>query len=215
MDRDDDQRPSEAGTPPVRDADAEPAAAENGPQGGPPDGPSAEPPGESSAEAVAAGAAYAALGVLGLLFGVLGSFAQGWLVGSVPAAAIVLTAVNFAAVRLTAWAMRSPLGGVVFAVPWGVVVLLMSMKRAEGDLVVPGTAAGYVFILGGVVGAVIAAALQPGRRPPGEWLVRGPMSAPKADIRPDAGPGAEPEAAPDAGPREMGHGHARERQSRP
>jgi hypothetical protein len=170
--------------------------------------PSAEAPAESSAEssaeAVAAGAAYAALGVLGLLFGVLGSFAHGWLVGAVPVAAIVLTAVNFAAVRLAAWAMRSPLGGVVFAVPWGLVVLLMSIKRSEGDLVVPGTAAGYVFILGGVIGAVIAAALQPTRRPPGEWLVRGPLSAPQADVKRDTGPG------PDAAPREMDRGHARE-----
>ncbi|WP_285491922.1 DUF6113 family protein [Actinomadura sp. NBRC 104425] len=201
MDRDDDRRPSETGTPPVRHADAGPTA----PAGEPPTGPETESSAESSAEAVAAGAAYAALGVLGLLFGLFGSFAQGWLVGAVPVAAIVLTAVNFAAVRLAAWAMRSPLGGVVFAVPWGLAVLLMSIKRSEGDLVVPGTAAGYVFILGGVVGAVIAAALQPTRRPPGEWLVRGPLSAPQAGTRPEKGPD------PDAAPREMDHGHARER----
>ncbi|GLW62227.1 hypothetical protein Arub01_04710 [Actinomadura rubrobrunea] len=187
MDRE--QRPPEAGAPQPWGADgrfvAGPAVPPAGPPGGVPVGPPGGHVAGQAAEAVLTGAAYAALGVLGLVFGLIGSFAQGWLVGSVPVAAIVLVAVNFGVVRLAAWAMRSPLGGVVFATGWGVVVLLMSLPRSEGDLTIPGTLSGYVFIVGGLVAAVVAAALQPGRRPPGQWLLRGAQPAAG-----DAGAGA-------------------------
>ncbi|MFC9972657.1 DUF6113 family protein [Spirillospora sp. NPDC127200] len=120
-----------------------------------------------------AGAAYAALGLLAAVVAVLGAFAQDWSLGGAPVAAIGLVAANFVFVRLAGWAMGSRLGAVIPAVVWSLTVFLLSFQRPEGDLVIPGTVAGYVFIFGGMVAAVIAAGTTPTRRPAGEWLTRG------------------------------------------
>jgi hypothetical protein len=176
VDKDEAPGPSLAEQAPPRDADAVSADGE----GKPPDGAQAPVPSgdvDAAAEAVVSGAAYAALGVLGVLIGLIGSFAQDWTADSVPIAAVVLVGVVFGVVRLAAWAMESPLGGVVTALGWGLVTLVMSLQRPEGDLVIPGTTPGYVYIVGGLVAAVIAAAAQPARRAPGEWLTRGPFTA--------------------------------------
>ncbi|MFC6934192.1 DUF6113 family protein [Actinomadura yumaensis] len=120
-----------------------------------------------------AGAAYAALGLLGGVVGLLGSFALNWSTGDVPVAAVLLVLLVFAMVRLAGWGMAGRLGAAVPAVVWGVVVMVLSMQRPEGDLVVPGTAAGYVYIIGGLVAAVLAVSRVPSNRPPGEWLTVG------------------------------------------
>lgn len=124
-------------------------------------------------EAIVSGAAYAALALLGAAFGVVGSFAQNWTAGPVPVASIVLVALVFAMVRLAGYGMGGRLGATVPAAAWVIVAFLMSVRRAEGDLVVPGTVAGYVFIVGGMVAAVAGVMLVPASRAPGEWLLRG------------------------------------------
>jgi hypothetical protein len=126
---------------------------------------------EAPGDAFVSGAAYAALGILGGVFGVVGSFAQGWSLGGVPVAAIALVALVFAMAWLSGRGMGGRLGATIPAVVWGVVVFVLSMRRPEGDLVVPATLAGYVFIIGGMVAAVIGVMLVPPARPPGDWLL--------------------------------------------
>jgi uncharacterized membrane protein len=60
--------------------------------------------------------------------------------------------------RCAGWAMESRLGVAATAVPWLVITVLLSTRRAEGDLVVTGTLAGYVYIFGGAIAAVAAVA---------------------------------------------------------
>jgi Flp pilus assembly pilin Flp len=136
----------------------------------------AEPkPPNPRVEAFVSGAAYGALALLGALVGLVGSFAQDWTAGSsaLPVAAVVLIAVNFGMVRLAGWGMGTRLGAVIPTLTWAAVVFLMSQRRPEGDLVVPGTTPGYVYLIGGLVAAVIAVALVPVQRPPGDWLTGG------------------------------------------
>ncbi|TDD81040.1 hypothetical protein E1293_19540 [Actinomadura darangshiensis] len=126
--------------------------------------------GEKPGDAFVSGAAYAALGLLGGVFGVVGSFAQDWSAGPVPVAAIVLVVLVFAMALLSGRGMGGRLGATIPAVVWAVVVFVLSMRRPEGDLVVPGTTAGYVFILGGMIAAVIGVMLVPPAGRPGDWL---------------------------------------------
>jgi hypothetical protein len=89
----------------------------------------------------------------GLGAGVLGSFAHastsyGLPVGLVAALGLCLGV--FAVARL-AGSSRAPVAGA--AVGWATAVLLLSVQRPEGDLVVPGTALGYCWLVGGMLGA--------------------------------------------------------------
>ncbi|TDC67876.1 hypothetical protein E1200_13585 [Actinomadura sp. GC306] len=129
------------------------------------------PGGETPVDAVVAGAAYAVLALLGVVFAVFGSFVQNWTFGPVPVAAIVLSVLVFCVVRLAGLGMGGRLGAAVPAVMWGVTAFVMSMRRAEGDLAVPGTVAGYVYIIGGMVAAVAGVMLVPAARPSGDWLL--------------------------------------------
>lgn len=117
-------------------------------------------------EGFATGGAYGALVALGAVLGVIGSFQFSWELGEVPVAAILLTAVNFAAFRAAGWAMGAKLGSVAIAVPWLLVVIVLASPRAEGDLVVTGTGPGWVFILGGGFAASLAIAWTRPVRPP-------------------------------------------------
>ncbi|NVI86666.1 DUF6113 family protein [Actinomadura sp. BRA 177] len=137
----------------------------------PADGGGSGPAKEGPLDAFVSGAAYAALALLGGVFGVVGSFAQDWTVGPVPVVAIVLVALVFAMARLSGLGMGGRLGATIPAVVWGVVVFILSMRRTEGDLVVPGTLAGYLFIIGGMVAAVVGIMMVPPARPPGDWLL--------------------------------------------
>jgi hypothetical protein len=119
-------------------------------------------------EAFVTGGAYGALGVAGAVIGLLGSFYQSVTVGQVPVPAIAFALLNLGGFRLAGWAMRTRLGAVVPTLGWLLVVFFMSSKRPEGDLVVSGSTAGYVFLLGGVIGAVIAIART---RPTRPWVL--------------------------------------------
>ncbi|MEU9845608.1 DUF6113 family protein [Actinomadura sp. NPDC048032] len=179
MDKDDrarvrlakDGRPADAG---AHDAEAdaaevEPAGAGAAAEGG---GASAAPAdGERPGDAFVSGAAYAALGVLGGVFGVVGSFAQDWSVGPVPLTALVLVALVFVMTWASGKAMGGRLGAFVPALLWGVVVFVLQMRRPEGDLVVSATLPGYLFVIGGMVAAVVGIMLVPPARPPGEWML--------------------------------------------
>ncbi|NDU71636.1 hypothetical protein GWI34_03200 [Actinomadura sp. DSM 109109] len=130
-----------------------------------------QPDGEGPGDAFVSGAAYAALGVLGGVFGVVGAFAQDWSAGPVPLAALVLVALVFAMAWGAGRAMGGRLGALVPALAWGIVVFVMQLRRPEGDLVVPASLPGYVFVVGGMVAAVVGIMLVPPARPPGEWML--------------------------------------------
>lgn len=130
-----------------------------------------ERPEEAPLDAFVSGAAYAVLGLLGGVFGLVGSFAQDWAAGPVPVAAIILVVLIFCMARLAGHGMGGRLGATIPAVVWAVVVFVMSMRRPEGDLVVPATLAGYVYIIGGMVAAVIGVMTVPTAGAPGDWLL--------------------------------------------
>ena len=127
-----------------------------------------DPPAEPvpPAPAFVTGAVYGALIVLGLLLGLVGSFEFAWTAAGVPVAAIALAVVHLAVFRAAGWAMQSRLGVAATAVPWLLVTVVLSTRRPEGDLVVTGTLAGYVYIFGGAIAAVAAVA---STRPGGSW----------------------------------------------
>ena len=107
-------------------------------------------------EAFVSGGAYGVLAVAGAMAGLLGSFYHAVGVGPIPAFAIAFALLNLGAFRLAGWAMATRLGAVTPALGWLLIVIFMSSSRPEGDLVIGGTAAGYVYILGGSIAAVLA-----------------------------------------------------------
>jgi hypothetical protein len=116
------------------------------------------------------GLAYGVLAVLGLLLGLLGSFEFSWRAGSVPVAAIVLSVVNLLVFRAAGWAMESKLGAGVPALLWMIILVVLSSRRPEGDLVVTGTSPGYVYMFGGAAAALVAILWTRSARP---WMLTG------------------------------------------
>ena len=149
---------------------------------------------DAALEAFVSGAAYAALGLLGAVVGVVGSFAQAWTVGSVPVAAIVLILLNFAIARAAGWAMGRRTAAAVPVLLWAVVALVLSIGRSEGDLIVPGTLPGYLFIIGGLAAGALAVSLVPAARPSGSWLTRGATPADRPGSAAPPAPGRPPES---------------------
>jgi hypothetical protein len=56
-----------------------------------------------------------------------------------------------------------------------IILFVLASKRPEGDLVVTGTAAGYVYMFGGAVAALVAIAWTRSARP---WVLAGAPQAP-------------------------------------
>lgn len=104
------------------------------------------------------GLAYGLLAVLGVVLGVIGSFEFAWEIGDIPVAAVLLSVLNLAVFRAAGWAMESKLGAVVPALLWMIILFVLASRRPEGDLVVTGTTAGYVYMFGGAFAALAAVA---------------------------------------------------------
>jgi hypothetical protein len=128
-------------------------------------------------EAFVSGGAYGVLVVGGATIGLLGSFYQAVDTGPVPVLAIAFTLLNLGAFRLAGWAMGTRLGAVIPALGWLLVVIFLSSRRAEGDLVISASAAGYVFILGGSAAAILAVART---RSTHNWLLPASLPPPEA-----------------------------------
>jgi len=117
------------------------------------------PTGETHPAVTAGG--YIALFLLGMVQGLVGVFqysrGPGVLVAVLFAAAIGVTCV------LGAWGMRTAVAGVLPAVGWFVVTLVLSGNAAGGSVIVTDTAAGKWFLFGGslcaAAGAVLAVVL--------------------------------------------------------
>jgi hypothetical protein len=142
--------PHESAGPPARSA----ASAASAERPGMDDAGPAAPP--TRLEAFVSGGAYGVLAVSGAVVGLLGSFYHAVDVGPIPAFAIAFALLNLGAFRLAGWVMGTRLGATAPALAWLLIVIFMSSRRPEGDLVISGSAAGYVYILGGSVAAVLA-----------------------------------------------------------
>ena len=112
--------------------------------------------------------AVAALGGFGA--GLLGSFGHAQTSYGVPVGLLIGLGLSLAVFVTAGLASRSR-GPVTWAaLGWVSVVLLLSVRRPEGDLVVPGTLLGYVWLLGGtlVAGAAVSwPYASTGQTPPG------------------------------------------------
>ena len=106
------------------------------------------------------GATYASYGLvllLALLLAVWGSFLVPLRIGTVPVPVSWLIAV--VGNGLLGWVGGRLLGRLGAAGPgvvWLAVALTFGSQRAEGDLVVPGTAVGLVFLVAGAVASAVA-----------------------------------------------------------
>ena len=101
----------------------------------------------------------------GALAGVLGSFVHPLDVARLPlglALAVLLTA----GVLVTWGLLVGRAGAVAAAFGWVAVVLLLAARRPEGDLVVPASVSGYLWLLGGLVLAAACIALPYGASAP-------------------------------------------------
>jgi uncharacterized membrane protein YGL010W len=123
---------------------------------------------------VATAAAVAGLSLLAVLTAVVEAFlVPVELVPGLSVATLLAVAANLALTR-AAWAAtgRGALA-VVPALAWLVTAFGLGFERAEGDLVVPGTGSGLLFLLAGTVAAAVGAGYRPrprsrGPRPPGD-----------------------------------------------
>ncbi len=101
--------------------------------------------------------AYALLVLLTVLLALWGAFLVPTRVGArlVPVSWAVAVVGNLAVGRAGA-RLAGTAGAAVPGAVWLVVVVLLSSQRAEGDLVVPGTVVGLVFLLAGAVASAVA-----------------------------------------------------------
>ncbi|MER6949714.1 DUF6113 family protein [Nonomuraea sp. NPDC000554] len=125
----------------------------------------------SQGESALGGAAYGMLFVLGVVMGVVGGFTQAWQVGPVPVAAIGWLAGLFGVCLGAGKLMGSRLGASVTAIGWLLVSMPFSFQLAQGDLVISGGPAGYVYLYGGMAAVVVAILKSPSSG--GSWLLRG------------------------------------------
>jgi hypothetical protein len=106
-------------------------------------------------------AAYLGLVVLGILVGVAGALAQGgWFPGGLLLALLATAGLFFGGLHATG----SQLGVGAPAAGWLIAVILLSTTRPEGDGVFAAGIGPLVYLLGGVVVAVICATMS--RLPP-------------------------------------------------
>lgn len=165
-------------------ADGAPATAEAPAEDGkavsqsPPETPVRVAQGDHPLYAFVTGGTYGVLALLGLVAGVISSFNYGWTAGSFPLAAVLLVALTGGGLWLAGWATGGRLGAVIPWLTWMAIVIIMSTQRSEGDLVISGGTAGYVFIVGGMVAGGLAIAFTRSARPAGSWLLGGAAGDP-------------------------------------
>ncbi|MFE1250946.1 DUF6113 family protein [Streptomyces sp. NPDC058735] len=102
--------------------------------------------------------------VLGAAVGTAGALVQpAWF----PAGLLLALAGEAGAVLGASRVLRGRIGGVAAAAGWMLSVVLLTASRPEGDFLFAAGSGSYLFLLGGMVVAVICATLAPGRQPDG------------------------------------------------
>ena len=104
----------------------------------------------------------------GAVAGLLGSFVHAVEPAGLSVGLLVAGALSAGVFVTSGLALGRP-GAVAAGVGWLLVVLLLASQRPEGDLVVPGSTLGYVWLLGGMLLAGACAVPRyrvPDRRPP-------------------------------------------------
>lgn len=89
--------------------------------------------------------------VAGAAVGVVGSFIHPLTRAGLPVGLLVALALSAAVPAAAGLTVRSRSGAGLVALGWLVAVVTMSLPRSEGDLVVPATALGYSWLLGGTL----------------------------------------------------------------
>ena len=106
----------------------------------------------------------------GAVAGVLGSCAQQLVVGTarLPVGVVLAVLLLGALAVAVQAAARTRWGGAALALGWFAVVTLASTRRREGDVLVPGDAHGWAFLLGGtaVLGLAVVLPLRSTLRSP-------------------------------------------------
>ena len=97
--------------------------------------------------------AYAALFLVGVVEGLIGSFQYN---RNAPLGAIVFCVVLLATCLLGAWAMRSVGGALCPAIGWFAASFVLSMPVASGSVIITNSAAGKWYLYGGTVCALSA-----------------------------------------------------------
>jgi hypothetical protein len=106
------------------------------------------------------GGAYGLLFVLGVLEGLIGSFAYStWSIGSFPAAAILLCLILIVTCVLGAWGMTSVAGALVPAVGWIIASFVLDSPSQQGSVVVAAIPSGEWYLYGGAVSALLGIAV--------------------------------------------------------
>jgi len=177
---------AEPPVPPGQVGPGDPAGPMNpaaGPGAGGPEGPAGEA--DEIGQAIITGAAYGVLFVLGVFLGVVGAFEHSWYFpGGFPIVAIGWLGVLFAVPYWMGRLMGTRLAALMTAAGWGVVSAVLTVQRAEGDLLIAATVPGYTYLYGGMVAVAIAVLLVPSN---GSWLLTPRFGAP-----PPSGGAAEP-----------------------
>ncbi|MGK5630998.1 DUF6113 family protein [Streptomyces sp. URMC 123] len=108
--------------------------------------------------------AYAGLAVVGAATGVAGALVQGaWFPGGLLLALLAITSLTYGGAK----AVGTRVGAAAPAGGWLVAVLLLTATRPEGDFLFSAGVGSYVFLLGGMMAAVMCATL-PQLSPPAD-----------------------------------------------
>ena len=99
---------------------------------------------------------HGAAAAAGVLAGALGSFVHPVRAAGLPVGLLCALALSAAVFVAAGLLVRARTGAAACAAGWFLPVLLFSTQRPEGDLVVPGSAAGYAWLLGGSLVAALA-----------------------------------------------------------
>ena len=95
--------------------------------------------------------AYALLFLFGLLQGVIGCFQYGR--GPAPLAAVGFDLAILATCLLSAWGMRTAVGGLMPGVGWFVAAFVLATGTRGGSVLITNTTAGEWFLFGGAASA--------------------------------------------------------------
>ena len=119
-------------------------------------------------------AAYAALFVLGVMEGLVGSFHYSHSLGPVPVASLAFCALILATSLLGGAGMGTALGGVLPAIGWMAAAFLLTLPTAAGSVIVTNTRAGEWYLYGGAICAAVGVVASFRFRPQRSGVTRRP-----------------------------------------